>query len=92
MPQTKPSVQQVETDVELVICARCILYNDNYHTFEEVIDQIMLAIRCSMRRAEDLTSQVHHQGYAVVHVGALEDCLEISAVLSEIDLRTEVQL
>ena len=92
MQQTKTHVQHAETDLEVVIRARCILYNDDYHTFDEVIEQLMIAIRCSARRAEDMAWQVHNHGYAVVHVGAIEDCLEISAVLGEIDLRTEVQL
>jgi ATP-dependent Clp protease adaptor protein ClpS len=92
MQQTKTHVQHAETDVEVVIRARCILYNDDYHTFDEVIEQLMIAIRCSARRAEDMAWQVHNHGNCVVHVGAIEDCLEISAVLGEIDLRTEVQL
>ncbi|HZG00796.1 MAG TPA: ATP-dependent Clp protease adaptor ClpS [Chitinophagales bacterium] len=92
MTQTKTLIQQAETDLEVVIRARCLLFNDDYHTFDEVIEQLMLAIRCSARRAEEMAWQVHNQGYAVVHVGALEDCLDISAILGEIDLRTEVQL
>ena len=92
MTQTKTLIQQAETDLEVVIRARCLLFNDDYHTFDEVIEQLMLAIRCSARRAEEMAWQVHNHGYAVVHVGALEDCLDISAILGEIDLRTEVQL
>jgi ATP-dependent Clp protease adaptor protein ClpS len=92
MAQTKTHIQLAEADLEVIIRARCVLYNDDHHTFDQVIDQLMIAVRCSARRAEDMAWHVHNHGHAVVHIGSLEDCLEISAVLSEIDLRTEVQL
>src|SRR5436190_22347661 len=90
--KTKTLVQVAESDTQVNIRARVILFNDDFHTFEEVIDQVMLAIRCSTQRAEDIAWNVHNNGQATVHAGALEDCLEVSAVLEEIDLRTEVQL
>lgn len=90
--QTKTLIQPADVMQEVVIKARCVLYNDDYHTFDEVIGQLMLAIRCSERRAHDITTHVHNFGYAVVHSGTLQECLEISAILGEIDLRTEVQL
>jgi ATP-dependent Clp protease adaptor protein ClpS len=71
--------------------ARVILYNDDWHTFQQVISQLILAIRCSAKKAEGLANKVHHEGKAEVYAGTVEECLQVSAVLEEIQLRTEVQ-
>ncbi len=71
--------------------ARVILYNDEHHTFDEVIMQILKAVHCSIDRAEQLTWEVHNSGKAIVYEGPLHECLNVSAVLEEISLKTEVQ-
>jgi len=69
---------------------RVVLFNDNVHTFDEVIYQIMVAISCPMNRAAELAWQVHTTGKAVVFAGEFEDCLRVQAVLREIELITEL--
>ena len=68
-----------------------ILYNDEIHTFEEVISQIMKATGCGKTRAEGLTWEVHHDGKANVFSGAFEECLGVEGVLAEIGLVTEIR-
>ena len=68
-----------------------ILFNDEIHTFEEVIIQIVKATGCPMSNAEAYAWQVHLDGKACVFDGGFERCLRVQGVLKEIALVTEVQ-
>lgn len=83
----------VETEVvsETVIAARVILFNDEEHTFDEVIRQIVKATSCTLARAEMLTLEVHFRGKARVFEGTMNECLRVSGVLEEIALNTQVE-
>jgi len=83
---------QVEVLEEEAVSAawRVLLFNDEVHTFDEVIRQIIKATGCSLGQAEGLTWQVHHQGKAQVYEGEFEECLKVESVLSEIDLITRI--
>lgn len=72
--------------------AKVILFNDNVHTFEEVIAQIMKATACSQAKAEALTMEVHTRGKACVYTGDMNDCLRVSHVLEEIALHTQIEM
>lgn len=82
--------QDVETEQELP--ARVILFNDEVHTFDEVIGQIIKATGCDLNRAEELTWEVHNTGRAVVYEGLLSKCMQVSAVLEEIELMTQIEM
>ena len=71
--------------------AKVILFNDEWHDFEEVIDQIILAVRCSYQRAEELTFEVHNKGKAIVYEGEMPECLKVSSILEEIALHTQIE-
>ena len=68
-----------------------ILFNDEVHTFEEVIGQLVKATGCSRGKAEDLAWTVHHEGKATVYEGSFDECFEVQSVLKEIQLVTEIQ-
>lgn len=68
-----------------------ILYDDDIHTFDEVINQLIKAIRCSLPKAEELTLKVHNEGKAVVFEGSFEECLKRNSILQEIQLVTEIK-
>lgn len=70
---------------------RLILYDDDIHTFDEVIEQLMKATGCSLAKAEEMTWTVHNEGKALVHEGEFEECLRIDGVLKEIQLITEIK-
>ncbi len=82
-------IDDVTTDVELP--AKVILFNDEWHTFDEVINQLIKAVKCSWDKAESLTLEVHNQGKACVYEGAMNDCLGVSSVLEEIALHTQIE-
>jgi ATP-dependent Clp protease adapter protein ClpS len=69
---------------------RVILFNDDHHTFDEVIQQVCKAVGCSEFEGEAVAWEVHTRGHALVFEGELFDCLRVSSVLEEIALHTQV--
>ncbi len=89
-----PSTQvekQEDTETVQQEPAKVILFNDEVHTFDEVITQIIKATRCDQAKAEALTWEVHSTGRAIVFNGELTKCIEVSSVLEEIDLMTQIE-
>ena len=72
--------------------AKVILFNDDVHTFEEVITQLIKATRCTAAKAEALAMDVHTNGRAVVFSGELARCVEVSGILEEIKLMTQIEV
>lgn len=70
---------------------RVILYDDDVHTFDEVIEQLIKALKCSVTHAETLTFKVHNEGKAVVFEGSFEECFKVNGILKEIQLITEIK-
>jgi ATP-dependent Clp protease adapter protein ClpS len=90
---TKP-LEQPERDDEVLTQdpAKVILFNDEIHTFDEVITQLIKAIRCTAAKAEALAMEVHTSGRAVVFSGELVRCMEVSGILEEIKLMTQIEV
>lgn len=80
----------VDEEISIGLACKVILYNDDWHSFEEVITQIIKAISCPFEVARDLTFEVHVRGKAIVFSGDMKDCLRVSSVLEEIALNTEI--
>lgn len=76
---------------DVSLSAKVILFNDDWHTFDEVITQLIKAIKCSSERAEKYAWEVHTKGKACVYSGDMADCLRISSILEEIALHTQVE-
>lgn len=72
--------------------AKAILFNDEVHTFDEVINQIMKATGCDLPTAEIMTWEVHNTGKSCVYVGELVKCLQVTSILEEIELMTQVEV
>ncbi len=70
---------------------RVILYDDDIHTFDEVINQLIKALGCTVHQAEKYTLQVHNEGKSTVFEGSFEECLKVNSVLQEIQLITEIK-
>lgn len=86
--------QQIEiiTDemTDIGLSSRVLLFNDDWHTFDEVIGQLIIATQCSFEKARDLAFEVHVKGKAIVFNGSMKDCLKVSSVLEEIALHTQI--
>jgi len=93
-PGRSPGVETEEqTEVEDSVDTpwRLILFDDDIHTFDEVIHQLIKALGCSVEKAKEMTYKVHNDGKALVYEGAFEECLKINSVLQEIQLITEIK-
>ncbi|BCW95244.1 MAG: ATP-dependent Clp protease adaptor ClpS [Fimbriimonadales bacterium] len=67
-----------------------ILYNDDYHLFDQVVWQVQKATGYPFPRALAITMEAHTTGRAVVWAGSIEECLRVEAVLREIGLHTDI--
>ncbi|MBE0572273.1 MAG: ATP-dependent Clp protease adaptor ClpS [Ignavibacteriaceae bacterium] len=83
------NLEEEKTDIN--IGSRVVLFNDDWHTFEEVIAQIIKATKCSFIEARDKTFEVHVNGKAVVYSGEMAYCLTVSGILEEILLHTQIE-
>lgn len=94
VPEESPGVEvleQTEEEENIDTPWRLILYDDDIHTFDEVINQLIKALGCTVSEAEEMTLTVHKEGKATVYEGSFEDCLNINSVLQEIQLITEIK-
>jgi ATP-dependent Clp protease adaptor protein ClpS len=66
-----------------------ILYNDDWHPFEQVILQIQKATGYSEEKAQWITYEAHITGRAVTFTGNLEDCERVARILRDIKLQVE---
>lgn len=78
--------QSSETD----FASKVVLYNDDWHTFDEVIMQLIKAVNCNYEQARALAFQVHVKGQAIVFNGTMDLCLKVSGILEEIALHTQI--
>jgi ATP-dependent Clp protease adapter protein ClpS len=81
-----------DNDIKTTEPAKVILFNDDVHTFDEVIDQLIKAIRCSRSRAEAYAWEVHTRGKAAVFEGPMNECIRVSHILEEIALHTQIEV
>lgn len=69
---------------------KTILFNCNCHSFDEVENQLMKAIHCSISRAREISWKVHTAGSEVVYTGHRERCEAVAKVLEDIGLVVKV--
>ncbi len=68
-----------------------ILYNDDMHSFEEVILQLQKAAGYSVLEATRVTLEAHFKGKAVAFKGRFNQCNKVAGILREIGLNVEIQ-
>ena len=81
-----------DADVGIERPAKVILFNDEVHTFDEVIGQIIKATGYDQLKAEAITWEVHTAGKACVFEGEITRCVQISQILEEIELMTQIEV
>jgi len=82
--------EEVSEDTEIGLPFKVILYNDDWHTFDEVILQLIKAVHCSYEEARSYAFEVHVKGKSVVFSGSITKCLNVSSILEQIALNTQV--
>ncbi len=81
-----------EIGIGLDLPSRVLLFNDEIHTFDEVIGQLIKAIRCDSQRANSIAWEVHTKGKSAVFEGDMPNCIRVSGVLEEIGLHTQIEV
>lgn len=69
---------------------RVVLYNDEVHNMDEVVEQVMKATACDVEKAIYITLEAHRKGRAVCFKGDRAKCHEVARILREIRLQCEV--
>lgn len=82
---------ETTTDAALDRPWRVILFDDDVHTFEDVIVQLVRATGCSVAHAERLAWTVHTTGKAMCFEGTFDACFRVKGVLDEIALVTHIE-
>jgi ATP-dependent Clp protease adapter protein ClpS len=83
-------IPEIEEETTVGLECRVFLFNDDWHTFEEVIIQLIKAINCTFEKARDYAFEVHVKGKAHVYTGNLNACLKVTSILEEIELHTQI--
>ena len=87
------------TEDEGVICLdrikeggnELIVYNDDVHTFDYVIDCLMQICELSQQQAVTCTNIIHYKGLCVVKHGSYDKLIKMSVALDEKELKNEVR-
>lgn len=77
---------------EVGVPAKVIVYNDEIHTFDEVISQLLKAVSCNHNQAEKFALEIDTRGLACVFQGEVNECLRVTSILEEIALHTSIEL
>ncbi len=91
MPMSPQESVLEETSTIVIEPWNVILFNDDWHTFEEVIAQLILATSCSAEQAAHIAWDAHKGGEAVCYTGSRERCELVASVLEEIDLGVRLE-
>lgn len=70
-----------------------ILFNDDHHAFDDVVLQVIKAVKCDPQRAISITMEAHANGQAIAFSGHKEACEHVESLLSGPPLRlaTDIQ-
>lgn len=70
---------------------RVILFNDDTHAIEEVVNQLLKALRCEIDMAVDITLRAHTRGSATVIIADQDKADAVACVLRQIALVVSVE-
>ena len=84
-------VEEVAVEDRVETPWRVILFDDDIHTFDEVIVQLIKAVGCTTEQAQRHAWTVHTQGKDCVFQGDFFDCFRVQGVLRQIQLVTEIE-
>ena len=89
-PDTK-ILETVAEEISLGPMYQVIVFNDDWHTFDDVAYQVRKATGYSLARGYQISDIVHNEGRVVVIVAHLEKCEHVALVLEEIRLGTKIE-
>ncbi len=80
----------VEDDISSDLPAYIVVYNDDFNTFEWVIECFMSVLQHSHEQAEQLAVLIHFKGKATVKSGVKEELIPLCEALLDRGLSAEV--
>lgn len=88
-----PTCTEKETDTRNLLGKpyNVILFNDDHHSMDEVVLQIIKATHCSTSQAIIVMAEAHTKGRAIVFTGSKERCELVENILAEIRLGTKIE-
>jgi ATP-dependent Clp protease adaptor protein ClpS len=69
---------------------KTVLFNCDCHTFDEVENIVIKAVRCTLSRARSISNEVHTRGSAVISEGPRERCEAVAEVVASVGLKVKV--
>ena len=81
----------VEIEEQVVADKQIILYNDDFNTFDHVIESLIEFCKHNPIQAEQCAYLVHHTGKCSVKKGAYEELEPICTALLERNLTAEIE-
>lgn len=81
----------VEVEEQVVADKQIILYNDDFNTFDHVIESLIKFCKHDPIQAEQCAYLVHHTGKCSVKKGAYEELEPICTALLERNLTAEIE-
>jgi ATP-dependent Clp protease adapter protein ClpS len=69
---------------------RVMLFNDESHQMDEVVLQLVKALRCCIEDAVEIMLKVHTCGQAVVIISSRSEAERVAGILREIALKVRV--
>jgi ATP-dependent Clp protease adaptor protein ClpS len=98
VPVTKPQWEEDEdllvmdeTDIGTGFSAQIIVYNDDFNTFEWVIECFMQVLRHASEQAEQLALIIHNKGKATVKSGVKTELIPLCEALVDRGLSAEIE-
>jgi hypothetical protein len=80
----------IDTDMISEFVWKTILFNCDCHTFETVIEQLIIAIKCSRETAEHLAYVADQFGSVVIYKGTKNSCENVADILGRVGLLVKV--
>lgn len=68
-----------------------VLHNDDFHTFEYVIETLVELCDHTLEQAEQCTYLVHYKGKCVVKLGTIEELKPVYRAIQDRGLTVEIQ-
>jgi len=84
-------LEEPRTRAQLARPWQVILFNDDWHPFDQVVLYVQKATGCSEPVAHAITLAAHETGQSFCYAGGLEACERVAAKLEEIRLRVSIE-
>jgi len=74
---------EIELEELLIESHSLIVYNDDFNTFDHVINTLIKVCKHTVEQAEQCTYLIHYKGKCAVKVGAKEDLKPMSVAICD---------